>query len=97
MKGIKVKNGYRGKGLVTRNTHVKYESPICYGSKVMIKVKVFKMKVKGHSEGHTFWYQWNGLVTRNTNVKYESTICYGSEVMIKVKVFCHRSQRSRSG
>ena len=29
------------KGLVTRNIHVKYESPICYGSKVMTKVKVF--------------------------------------------------------
>ena len=29
------------KGPVTRNIHVKYESPICYSSEVMIKVKVF--------------------------------------------------------
>ena len=29
------------KGLVTRNTHVKYESLICCGSRVMTKVKVF--------------------------------------------------------
>ena len=31
------------KGLVTRNKHVKYEKPTFYGSKVMIKVKVFKL------------------------------------------------------
>ena len=30
---------YHMKGLVTRNTHVKYESSISYGSKVMAKVK----------------------------------------------------------
>ena len=29
-------------GLVTRNTDVKYESPIISGKKVMAKVKVFK-------------------------------------------------------
>ena len=29
------------KGLVTRNTHVQYESFISYGKKVMAKVKVF--------------------------------------------------------
>ena len=32
---------YDVKGLVTRNGHVKYESPIFYGSLVMTKVKVF--------------------------------------------------------
>ena len=40
------------KGLVTRNTHVKYESRTYYGSKVMAKVKVFIMEVKGQGEGH---------------------------------------------
>ena len=30
------------KGLVTRNTHVQYESPITSGLKVMAKVKVFQ-------------------------------------------------------
>ena len=29
------------KGLVIRNTHVKYESPVTSGLKVMAKVKVF--------------------------------------------------------
>ena len=29
------------KGLVKRNTHVQYESPITSGKKVMAKVKVF--------------------------------------------------------
>ena len=30
------------KGLVKRNTHVQYESPITFEEKVMAKVKVFK-------------------------------------------------------
>ena len=29
------------KSLITRNAHVKYESPICIGLKVISKVKVF--------------------------------------------------------
>ena len=32
---------YHKKGLVTRNTHVQYESPTSSGNKVMAKVKVF--------------------------------------------------------
>ena len=32
------------KGLVTRITHVQYESPITFGKKVMVKVKVFKSR-----------------------------------------------------
>jgi DNA-binding sugar fermentation-stimulating protein len=34
------------KGLVWRNTHVKYKSPTTYQSKVITKVKVFLKKVK---------------------------------------------------
>ena len=34
------------KGLVTRKTHVKYESPISYGSKVIVKVQVSKCRSK---------------------------------------------------
>ena len=33
---------YHVKGLVTRNKHVQYESPITSGLKVMAKVKVFQ-------------------------------------------------------
>ena len=32
---------------------MQFESPISYGSKVTMKVKVFKMYVKGHGLGHT--------------------------------------------
>jgi hypothetical protein len=44
---------YQMKGLARRNTHVKYESPTTYQSKVMTKVKVFeKVKLQGQrSEG----------------------------------------------
>jgi hypothetical protein len=35
------------KGLAIRNTHVKYESPITYQSKVMTKVKVFEQEAHG--------------------------------------------------
>ena len=40
------------KGLVTRNTHVQYESPITCGKKVMAKVKVFQKYVKLQGQGH---------------------------------------------
>ena len=33
---------YLPKGLATRNTHVKYESPISFGSKFIAKVKFFQ-------------------------------------------------------
>ena len=54
---VKVKIWYWWKGLVTRNTHVKYESPISYGSKVMIKVKVFQnvgQRSRSRSQGQNF-------------------------------------------
>ena len=47
------------KGLVTRNTHVKFESPIPYGSKVMTKVKFFSkigQKSRSRSRSPKFWY-----------------------------------------
>jgi hypothetical protein len=40
------------KGLVTRNMHMKYESPITYHSKYMAKVKVFEKCVKLQNQGH---------------------------------------------
>ena len=40
------------KGLVTRNTHVQYESPITSGKKVMAKVKVFQKYVKLQGQDH---------------------------------------------
>ena len=43
---------YHVKGLVTRNTHVQYESPISSGKKVMAKVKVFQKEVKLQGQGH---------------------------------------------
>jgi hypothetical protein len=43
---------YPGKGLVTRNTHIKYESPITDHSEDMANVKVFEKWVKLQGQGH---------------------------------------------
>ena len=40
------------KGLITRNKHAKYESPISHCSQVMTKVKAFEMYVKLQSQSH---------------------------------------------
>ena len=74
------------KGLVTRNTHVQYESCITSGKKVMAKVKVFQTL---KSRGQKLWYMYHvkGLVIRNTHVQYESPINSCKKVMAKVKVF----------
>jgi hypothetical protein len=40
------------KGLVTRNMHMKYKSPITYHSKDIAKVKVFKKWFKRQGQGH---------------------------------------------
>ena len=40
------------KGLVKRNTHVQYDSPVSSGLKVMTKVKVFQKKDKIQGQGH---------------------------------------------
>ena len=40
------------KGLVTRNTHLQYESPTSSGLKVMAQVKVFQKYVKLQGQGH---------------------------------------------
>ena len=57
-------------GLVTRNAHALYESPITSGKKVMAKVNVFQKYVnrRSRSQGQTLWYHVQGLVTRNTHV-----------------------------
>ena len=87
------------KGLVTRNTHVQYESPISSGLKVMAKVIVSKVSQtsRSRSQGQKLWYQVKGLVTRNTHVQYESPITSGLKVMAKVKVSkVGQPSRSRS-
>ena len=40
------------KGLITRNLHVKYESPTTYGSRDIAKVKVFEKWDKLQGQGH---------------------------------------------
>ena len=52
------------KGLVTRNTHVQYESPVSSGKKDLDKVKVFQKKVKLQGQGHkvkTYGTMWKVL------------------------------------
>jgi hypothetical protein len=62
---------YPMKGLARRNTHVKYEIPTTYQSKVMTKlVKVFEKKVK--LQGKRSWYQMKGLARRSTHAKFKS-------------------------
>jgi hypothetical protein len=58
---------YQQKGLVIRNTHMKYESPITCHLKDMANVKVFEKWVK--LQGQKFWYQSKGLVIRYTHMK----------------------------
>jgi hypothetical protein len=63
------------KVLARRNTHVKYENPTTYQSKVITKVKVLEKKIKlqgQRSQDQGPWYQMKGLARRNTRVKYES-------------------------
>jgi hypothetical protein len=78
---------YQHKGLVTRNMHMKYESPITYNSKDMANVKVFEKWVKLQGLGQKLWYQKKALIIRNTYTKYESSITYHSKDMVNVKVF----------
>ena len=81
---------YIWKGLVTRNTHVKNQSPSTHCSKVISKVyvKVFKKKgltTRPMSKGQKSWYPRKALVTRITYVKYQS---YSNiNIISKVKVF----------
>jgi hypothetical protein len=76
-------------GLARWNTHVKYESPSTYHSKVMTKVKVFEKKVKLH--GQRSQGQGRGIkrkvLPEGIHVKYENPSTYQSKVMAKVKVF----------
>ena len=72
---------------------MKYESPTSNGSKVTVKVKVFRyvgQRPRSRSLGQNFWYGWKGLLTRNVYVKYESPTSNRSKVMAKVKVFIAR-------
>jgi hypothetical protein len=74
------------KGLARRYTHVKYESPTTYQSKVMTKVKdLEKVKLRGQRVSKSC-YQMKGLTKRNTHVKYDSPITYKSNVITKVNV-----------
>ena len=85
---------YHVEGIVTRNTHVQYESPITFVKKVIAKVKVFQkvgQTSRSRSRGQKLWYHVKGLVTKNTHVQYESPITCGEKVMAKVKVFVHAS------
>ena len=77
------------KGLITRNTHVKYQCYRTHCSKVISKVKVFfKIWVKLQGQGHSVknnGARGKGLITRNTHVKYKSYSTHCSNVISKVK------------
>ena len=52
---VKVTTWYHRKGLVTKNTHAKYQSSTCNSAEVMAKVKVFvtDRQTEGRTEGRT--------------------------------------------
>ena len=74
--------------------HDKYEHSISYQSKIMARVKVLNMQIKGHGQGHQVKtsHCWKDLITRNVQKKTLN----GSKVMAKVKDFRNVGQRSRS-
>ena len=77
-------------GNFTMNLHAKYESPICYGSEVMITVKVLfhsGQRSRSRSQGQKYWHQRKDLATRNTRVKHKSPISSLFKSYDKVKVF----------
>ena len=94
---------YHVKGIVTRNTHVQYESSITSGKKVMAKVKVFV-------HAHTLDIRpcslksiihWVRSYHKDTHVKYERPYSFGSKVIASVKCFwirvIRRQRRSLGG
>jgi hypothetical protein len=62
---------------------VKYERPNTYQSKIMTKVRVFKIGQTQRSKVRMSrsWYEMKGLIRRNTHVKYEGPITYQSKVV----------------
>ena len=81
------------KGLITRNTRVKYQSSSTPCLKVISNVKVFKkMGQTPRSQGQKYWYPWKGLITGNVHVKYQSSSTHCSKVISKVKVSERRTE-----
>ena len=73
----------------------KYEVFTSYGSKAVVKVKVFRyvgQKPMSRSVGQNFWHNQKDLITRNVHMKYESYNSNGSKVMVKVIVFRNEGQ-----
>ena len=71
---------YPRKGLVTSNTHVKYQSTCTKCSKVIGKVKVFKEWFK--LQGQVDWVE--NMLPKESTYEISSTHC--SKVISKVKV-----------
>ena len=90
LQGQEAKNyGTHVKGLVTRKTHMQYESPISSGKKGMAKVKVFQKKVKFQGQGKKLRFQVKGLVTRNIHVQYETpNSLMGTQLLLQHSACC---------
>ena len=84
---------YHKKGLVIRNTHAKYESPISKGKKVIGKQKVWQSflnvgkRSRSRSHAQNLCFHRKGLIIRNPHAKYESPISKGKKVISKPKVW----------
>ena len=90
---------YNVKGLVPKNTHVKYEILSLTVHKLWPRLKFLKSRLTSRSRslGKKLWYDVKILVPRNTHAIYKSPASHGSWFMTKVKVMKSRlTSRSRS-
>ena len=81
---------YPLKGLITRDTHVKYQSSSSYCSKVIRKFKVFKKLVKLKGQGHRVKNNATYGKVSSQGTLMSSTHC--SKVIDKVKVLERRTE-----
>ena len=84
---------YNGKGIVSRNTHVQYESPFTFGKKVLTKVKVFKEWVKLQGQGH----EVKNYSTMWKDLSQEIHMCNMKALSLLVRKFEPRFKFLKSG
>ena len=94
MKVTRSKLRYHVKGLITRNTHVQYESPISSGKKVMAKVKVSQKKVTLQGQGHEvkkYGTMWKVLSQRKQMCNMKALSLLVRKLRPRLKFFKSRS------
>ena len=75
------------KCLITKNVHVKYESPFYYGSKVIANVKVLRYVGQSHRLKILAWTERPYHKEYKIDVEHESPITNASKVINKIIKF----------